>query len=116
MLDFSPNTILFKNKEAFVAFLKELGSNPKNWKPTRFRCIEDIEGFFGIGFGDALEIEDGNANFDNIISVDVTRQPQEYPCLLVISSLECIRSGVGSGQINFAIEPVYLYKSNFEDV
>ena len=112
MLDFSTNTILFKNKDAFRAFLKELGSNHQNWKPTRFRCIEDIESFFGISFGDPFEMANGIANFDNIVNTDLNGQPRDYPCLLVVASLECIR--YGGSQVNYADIPVYIYKSDFE--
>lgn len=111
------NSVLFSTYDEYVDFLRKLGFLMCEWNNggltimnrTKFRCIEDIEWFFGISFGE--DGGNGNVDINNIIIANKNRFPSEFPCLMITCCLECITDG--NSQVPFMDKPYFIYQSDF---
>ena len=113
------NSVLFSSKEDYVEFIKDCGELMFNWHNsgsnvlcrTHFRCIEDIEAFFGIYFGNDPDNSDEDSDLEKMKVIDESVWPTEYPCLLVTTCLECISDG--NSIVKYMEEPYFIYQSDF---
>ena len=115
MLD--KNFVLFLDKFEYIDFLTGFGvlmtgyheGGCKIIRNTRFNCIEDLEYFFGIFYGE--DTGDGDCDVYDVRIKNEEKFPTSYPCLLATYSLSCMSDG--HSQVNFTDDPEFIYLKDF---
>lgn len=111
--------LLFSSKEEYVEFIRDCAElahcKSDALYKTHFYCIEEVEGFFGVFFGEGADINGGfpeEINFDIMTVEDKNVWPREFPCLLITACLLGISDGYT--KIRCMEFPCFVYKSDFD--